>query len=201
MTHFVSSLAPRFTAHLRADLQSLLQGEMAELGAGKPVENLRWLLESLTIDRLFLGKKLIHSTAARCLLSGLWLRHNFLDESHQLSQEIETAEGSYWHAIMHRREPDYSNGKYWFRQIGSHPIFSALATHSQALAQQQPTLDPACQFLLTQTTWNPARFIDLCQHLAQSSTSPGESLARQIAHAEWELLMEWCYGMAVGEVG
>ena len=46
--------------------------------------------------------------AATCR-SGLWLYHDFLDEAHTISQEIETPEGSYWHALVHRREPDFSN--------------------------------------------------------------------------------------------
>src|SRR2546430_6689730 len=32
----------------------------------------------------------------------LW--HDYLDESHSISQSIETAEGSFLHGIMHRRE-------------------------------------------------------------------------------------------------
>ena len=52
--------------------------------------------------------------------TGLWLYHDGLDESHAISQELDTAEGSFWHAIMHRREPDASSWKYW------------LATHRRA---------------------------------------------------------------------
>src|SRR5207245_11135 len=59
---------------------------------------------------------------AACVRSGLYLRFNFLDESHTISQGIHTVEGSYWHAIMHRREPDYSNAKHWFRKVGQHPV-------------------------------------------------------------------------------
>ena len=52
---------------------------------------------------------------AQACLAGLWLYHDFLDESHSISQEIATSTGSFWHGIMHRREPDPSNAKYWFR--------------------------------------------------------------------------------------
>jgi hypothetical protein len=50
------------------------------------------------------------------LQAGLWLYVDDLDRSHHVSQSIETPVGSYWHGIMHRREGDFSNAKYWFRR-------------------------------------------------------------------------------------
>jgi hypothetical protein len=32
------------------------------------------------------------------MLSGLWLWHDFLDRSHEISQAVHTASGSFWHA-------------------------------------------------------------------------------------------------------
>ncbi|WP_283434442.1 hypothetical protein [Neorhodopirellula lusitana] len=55
-------------------------------------------------------------------ISGLWLLAGDLDRSHSISQNDSSAEGSFWHGIMHRRESDYSNAKYWFRRVGSHPV-------------------------------------------------------------------------------
>ena len=40
------------------------------------------------------------AAAAAACRAGLWLYHDFLDESHTISQEIETPEGSYWHALF-----------------------------------------------------------------------------------------------------
>ena len=73
-------------------------------------------------------------STARCCISALYLRHNFLDESHEISQEIDTIDGSYWHGIMHRREPDYDNAKYWFRRVPSHPVFGPLCEKARELA-------------------------------------------------------------------
>jgi hypothetical protein len=61
-------------------------------------------------------------------VSGLWLLAGDLDRSHSISQSDPSAEGSFWHGIMHRREGDYSNAKYWFRRVGSHPVLTSLAT-------------------------------------------------------------------------
>lgn len=61
------------------------------------------------------------------VVSGLWLLAGELDLSHSLSQSDDSVEGSFWHGIMHRREGDFSNAKYWFRRVGEHPVFARLA--------------------------------------------------------------------------
>jgi hypothetical protein len=48
---------------------------------------------------------------AEACLAGLWLRFNCLDESHAVSQGLDTPEGAFWHAVLHRREPDPANSK------------------------------------------------------------------------------------------
>ena len=59
-------------------------------------------------------------------LAGLYLYFSCWDDAHRVAQDIETPEGSYWHAIVHRQEPDPGNAAYWFRHLGRHPIFPAL---------------------------------------------------------------------------
>jgi hypothetical protein len=55
------------------------------------------------------------------LQAALWLYIDELDCSHTLAQGIKDSTGSYWHGIMHRREGDFSNSHYWFRNTGDHP--------------------------------------------------------------------------------
>ena len=137
------------------------------LGPGAARETFRPKLAALKPESLFGGGAIVDQDFARCCLSGLWLLHDFLDESHTISQEIETAGGNYWHGIMHRREPDYGNAKYWFRRVGQHPVFTPLAKAARELAAAAKIEIPRdMEFLLRQETWDPYRFIDLCESLA-----------------------------------
>lgn len=165
-----------------------------ELGPGRPIAN--DALRSLSVATAFAGKRVVDEDAARCCLSGILLRFDHLNESHALSQDIETADGSYWHGIMHRREPDYGNGKYWFRRVGRHAIFPALAEAAAKAAAKQP-LDRPAEFLAAGGEWDPYRFIDLCEAIARGK-SQAEALAREVARIEWELLFADCYRRAIG---
>src|SRR5919198_2309137 len=96
-----------------------------------------------------------NARAPEAALSGLWLYFSCLDESHSLSQEIGTADGSFWHGIMHRQEPDASNSAYWFRRVGDHPVFPRLLEEAVHLAGQHP--DAGISF---GSKWDPFAFID-----------------------------------------
>ena len=56
------------------------------------------------------------------LAIGLKMYVDDIHGAHDLCQDINTDSVSYWHAIMHRREPDYSNSRYWHRLAAAHPL-------------------------------------------------------------------------------
>lgn len=72
------------------------------------------------------GKATPSSLAILATRSGLLLWNDDLYASHAISQNISEPIGSYWHGIMHRREGDFSNSKYWFSKVGDSPIFEEL---------------------------------------------------------------------------
>ncbi len=135
---------------------------------------------------------------AVALKAGLLQIHDDLDASHELSQSIEgegrQAAGDYWHAITHRREPDYSNAKYWFRRVGSHPIFEPLAKAADSLLSEAP---PLRQKLLPKGHWDAFAFIDFCQECQRDGDSRLTEIAKQIQWQEMQLLLEQTYRDAV----
>jgi hypothetical protein len=169
---------------LPADIHSLLGP--ADFAPGSPNLAIKPALSKLAVKLPAAAKA--RDFALACV-AGLWLYHDFLDESHAVSQELETLDGSYWHALMHRRELDYSNSKYWFQRCQRHPIFDDLRKTAATMAKQAGT-PTGCEFLTRQTAWDPVAFVDLCE------VSRQEGLCREIARAEWELLFRYCYERA-----
>jgi hypothetical protein len=165
-------------------LSALLTPErLPELGPGKPNETARSALTALTPESAF--PNLRDRSMALACISGLWLLHDFLDESHAISQELDSPTGSYWHGIMHRREPDAGNAKYWFRRIGTHAIFPALSDEAALLGYADAN-----------KPWNPSEFIDCCE--ADRDTGSGrEMVLRRVQLLEIHLLFDWCWRKTV----
>ncbi|MDA0746734.1 MAG: hypothetical protein O2954_09445 [bacterium] len=164
------------------------------LGPGSPNESAREALDALAVETAFAGQKVVDTDMAQACISGALLYHNFLSESHTLSQQINTPTGSFWHGMMHRREPDFSNSKHWFHKVGTHPIFESLREEAARLAKDA---DDSAAFLATQEAWDPFEFVDLCE-ACESGKSQAEDICRRIQQREWELLFDFSYQNAVG---
>jgi len=103
--------------------------------------------------------------------AGLYLYFGCWTDAHEVAQGIETREGSYWHAIVHRQEPDAGNAAYWFRQVGGHPIYAELGEAAG-------------------TRWDPRTFIECCERARPGSAE--ERRARELQRLEWQLLFDYC---------
>src|SRR5262245_2525262 len=91
--------------------QALKEGLPKTLPFGTPVADARAALQSMTDQTISNNRRVRMPHDAEALRAGLWLLFDYMEESHELSQKIATPSGSYWHAILHRREPDPSNAK------------------------------------------------------------------------------------------
>ena len=160
-----------------------LVDRLPDLGPGRPNDAVKATLSALDVRDLIPIAR--DREAAHACLSGLWLYHDFLDESHTISQDLPSWYGSYWHGIMHRREPDASNSKYWFRRVGSNPVYESLAADAGELGLR-----------LKGTGWDPFAFVDQCER-ERGRGSDAELLCRSVQLRELQLLFDWCYRKAL----
>lgn len=126
---------------------------------------------------------------AIALQAGLLQIADQLDASHELSQSIEGEgarhAGDYWHAINHRREPDYGNAKYWFRHVGHHPLLDELAPAAIALAEGHAgSLTAKVAEMTANGRLDPYRFVDFVENACRSKNQEAKSFAEALQWAE-----------------
>lgn len=116
-------------------------------------------------------------------VAGMWLYHDQLDEAHTVAQSLDTPEGSFWHGILHRREPDAANAAYWMRRVGKHPVFPGLRDAVSALGGS----------FRVGTEWDALAWIDFWESTRKRPGSPDHTLALEIQRLEWQALFDYCH--------
>ena len=101
------------------------------------------------------------------LISLYLLWHDHLDASHTISQDYGHPEASYIHGMMHRREGDYGNAKYWFRRAQPLEDESAFAEDLHNIYMELGGGTSTYEFL-SPTHWEPADFVDACRRDLQN---------------------------------
>jgi hypothetical protein len=183
----------------QAVIRELLDGyPLANLDAGKPREAVQSTLTALSIDSLFAPREVVDRSMAACCISGLWLWHNYLDESHKICQEIETSAGSAWHGLMHRREGDFWNANYWFARVRDRSLFSAMAKEFTNLGYELRELPPTLRGLLAANEWSSAEFTHVVEKVLKEKRADEIEAALKLATAEWRVLFENCWFTAIG---
>jgi hypothetical protein len=139
-THFESQNCPGLDMRIRPKRMSL--------------EDLRAQLESVFC---------YYRGAKRHALSGLvHLWHDHWHEAHALAQAFEgDPDCDLVHYLLHRRESDASNSRYWARSAGNHSAYTPIA------AAVAPILASTAweKRLVKNAKWMPEAFIDAaCRH-------------------------------------
>ena len=142
--------------------------------SAKPVEKLNQEIESLDLN----GKTM---TLVR---SAAFLWHDHLDASHDISQDLFSSDGSFLHGVMHRREPDYPNAKYWFRRAGNHSCYLTLSSRvEEYLGEVKNEL--LLKQLVPDGCWDPFAFVD-----AVERTEEDIEILQNIQRLEFESFVE-----------
>ena len=183
-------------------LGSLLPEDLRPLVEAASLPDLQGTLAQPSLKDTILKWELTHSNGASkarftdelqdLILAALWLLEGDLDHSHRFSQRWETLNGSYWHAIMHRREGDWSNAKYWYRRVAKNPMINSfkqtiLAHH--AYRAVMPELVRPVSITEFLEAW-----VDVNQQAVQADASERLVTAtRNLAWVEWQLLLAHCF--------
>lgn len=145
------------------ELPRIRQATDAELGGGRPV------------GPLF--------PAVR---AGLFYRYDALGEAHSLVQELPGELAAYWHGMIHRRETDFDNARYWFRRAGELPIFESLHQAASGFSA----------VMARQFNWDPYLFTGLCEQEKYGDDSlKGELVALQ--RLEFEKVFDYTWRQSV----
>ena len=164
------------------------------LGPGTPDEEMREDLDGLTVETAFRERHVTDPHMAIACVAAVWLYHDFLWEAHDFLQKVPTPTGSYWHAVMHRREPDGDHAKQWFERVGDHPAYEPL---QRAVAKAAARYDsaPETESLTTQSGWYPARFADLVTAVLRGANEHAD-LCQEVQRIEFAVMFNYAYSAA-----
>jgi len=131
------------------------------------------------------GKVIADAPAFALVRGGLLYALDDLDGSHRFFQEASGDLGSYWHGVVHRREGDFENARYWFRRAGQLPFFGEL--HGRAAGDSAE--------MARQPSWDAYLFTGQCEQARFGADElTGELIALQ--RAEFAVLFDYSWRRA-----
>lgn len=107
-----------------------------------------------------------------------------IGDAHRLVQEVSGDTAGYWHGMIHRREGDFENARYWFRRTGRHPAFAELHRRGCALSADVGRL----------LDWDPYLFTGLCEQAVFGN--PDDTLV-PLQKMEFEVMLDYTWRQAI----
>jgi hypothetical protein len=117
------------------------------------------------------------------LLAGLYLYVDDLDAAHIRAQDDATPTGSFWHAVVHRREGDFDNAKYWYAKASNHPAMSHIDLTGGGAGSGTDV-----------AAYDPDTFVDQVRQNRTDDERDAKPALLSAQRKEWKALFEWCAG-------
>jgi len=140
--------------------------------------------DALLTDQRPIGKRPMFTLVR----GGLFYALDAIDEAHKIFQDCPGDLGSYWHGMIHRREGDFDNARYWFRRTGVLAFFGELhgaaSKYSSVMARQ--------------SDWDPYLFTGECEQARFGATEGLKDLSA-LQRLEFDILFAYCWRQS--EVG
>jgi len=123
-----------------------------------------------------------NATVAGIVRGGLLYALDDLAGCHEFFQDTAIPLVSYWHGMMHRREADFENARYWFRRSGALPFFDTLH-HKAALISAD---------VAKQLSWDPYLFTGNCEQQRFGGELSEPELVK-VQQAEFEVVFDYSW--------
>lgn len=129
------------------------------------------------------GTEQIGNPAAFALIRGaLFYAFDAISDAHGIFQVAHGDLGAYWHGMVHRREGDFDNARYWFRRAGELAIFAEL---HRAVSNH-------CELMARQLNWDPYVFVGQCEQARYGDPDLIKEMGR-VQRLEFEVLFDYTW--------
>ncbi len=136
--------------------------------------------------RIFGGLALEPGAPLALVRAGLFYYHNALEDSHKGSARTEGDMAAYWHGMVHRREGDFENARYWMRRAGEQPVFQ----------EMQGRASDGSPHMSRQSNWDPFLFINLCEQFKYGEYSYKKEIGH-LQRAEFAAMFDYAWRRCV----
>lgn len=175
-------------------------GPLVHLVQGHPVSEVIQGLKTSTPQSL-LGRT-VDATAGRAVIAGLHLAADGFEQAHEIAQDLPDDWGAWWHAILHRREPDPSNALYWYRRVRPPAsLWNDLGRQAAAIleAHHVVELESLTKVIRDSGHWEPIPFVNAVERGQQGRLHPkAVNVLADIQRLEWKIWFDHCRAAAVG---
>ncbi|MEE9405531.1 MAG: hypothetical protein V3V20_11610 [Algisphaera sp.] len=114
------------------------------------------------------------------LIAGLWLHVDELARAHDAVEHVNTPTGAFWHAVVHRREGDFSNARYWYVKASGHPAMDRMDLTGGGAGSGTAV-----------ATYDADAFVGRVEKAYARGENNAPAL-QSMQHKEWKALFEWC---------